>query len=139
MLATCSTCKPRQRTVRLFCWLVQTVARYVEEFRFDSETRETRASLLFRSRYFSRRAREFLQNLGRIRKIGRACRIVSGLGAFLRREAAKRLHETVVDLFWRASVPASACWNIGCFENKRFSVFAIATSSRALDGLVLTV
>jgi hypothetical protein len=61
------------------------------------------------------------------------------MGTLCQNEPVKRLHETIVDLFSRPGVLASACWNIGCFENKRFSVSAAEVISGVLNGLVLTV
>lgn len=115
------------------------VAQYAEEFRFGFEMREIRASFVFRLSILQSQDSRFLQNLGRIRKIGRACRIVERMAACVSEEAVKTLDEKVAGLFSRLSMPASGCWNIGCFENKRFSVFAPATSGSTVEGLVLTV
>src|ERR1051326_7957915 len=139
MRVICSMCKLRRLTAIRSCWLVPTVAQSAEEFRYGSETRETPRVFVFSLTYFSRRAREFLQNLGRIRKIGRACRIANCLDTSRGEEAPKRLDETIVYLLLRRRVPASPCWNIGCFESKRFSVFAAAVISCSLDGWVLTL
>lgn len=100
--------------------------------------RELRASFVFAPVLQSQESR-FLQNLGRIRKIGRARRIVTRLAACVSEEAVKTLYEKVAGLFSRLSMPTSPCWNIGCFENKRFSVFAAAMSGGTEEGLVLTV
>jgi hypothetical protein len=54
-------------------------------------------------------------------------------------EAAKRLDERVAQLSSQSEVRPSGCWNIGCFENKRFSVFVAAIDRGAQDGAGLTV
>lgn len=61
------------------------------------------------------------------------------MAACVSEEAVKTLDEKVTGLFSWLSMPASGCWNIGCFENKRFSVFADAISGGTVEGLVLTV